>query len=474
MNKTDLPFLSAAALGALIRTKEVSPLEATEAYLQRIDGIDTKLNSYITVCRDDALRAARAAEQAVMRGETLGLLHGVPFAVKDQFWSQGVRTTGGSTLLADFVPNTDATVVTRLKAAGGILLGKLNMSEFATGNSVRHPYGTPHNPWDLARHPGTSSSGSGAATAAFLCATSLGEDTGGSIRNPANNCGLVGLRPTWGLVSRYGMLAASWSMDIGGPISRTVEDCAMTLQAIAGYDPNDPYTAQVPVPDYRAGLNGQVRGLRLGVVKEAMHADFLNAQIRTAVAKALTDLEGLGVSLVEVSIPLLTAAAAVTRAILAVESASLYHEWVRTRLHEYDHNVGIDFLTGSILPAQLYYKAQRLRELTRRQVFEVLDKVDLLALPCSSDPAPLLPAAPGLKSKEEARQRMAGRRSLTGVFNLASVPALSVPCGFVSVAEKDLPAGLQLAGRPFADGLLLQVAYAYEQHTSWHTRRPPV
>jgi aspartyl-tRNA(Asn)/glutamyl-tRNA(Gln) amidotransferase subunit A len=474
MNKTDLPFLSAAALGALIRTKEVSPLEATEAYLERIDDIDAKLNSYITVCRDEALRAARAAEQAVLRGETLGLLHGVPFAVKDQFWSQGVRTTGGSTLLADFIPDTDATVVARLKAAGGILLGKLNMSEFATGNSVHHPYGTPHNPWDLARNPGTSSSGSGAATAAFLCATSLGEDTGGSIRNPANNCGLVGLRPTWGLVSRYGMLAASWSMDIGGPISRTVEDCAITLQAIAGYDPNDPYTAQVPVPDYRAGLNSQVRGLRLGVVKEAMHADFLNAQVRTTVAKALTDLEGLGVSLLEVSIPLLPAAAAVTRAILAVESASLHHEWVRTRLHAYDHNVGIDFLTGSILPAQLYYKAQQLRELTRHQVFEVLGRVDLLALPCSSEPVPLLPAAPGLKSKEEARQRMAGRRSLTGVFNLASVPALSVPCGFVSVAEKDLPVGLQLAGRPFADGLLLQVAYAYEQHTSWHTRRPPV
>lgn len=474
MNKTDLPFLSAAALGALVRTQDVSPLEATEAYLERIDAIDTKLNSYITVCRDDALRAARAAEQAVMRGEPLGLLHGVPFAVKDQFWSQGVRTTGGSTLLADFVPDTDATVVARLKAAGGILLGKLNMSEFATGNSVHHPYGTPHNPWDLTRNPGTSSSGSGAATAAFLCATSLGEDTGGSIRNPANNCGLLGLRPTWGLVSRYGMLAASWSMDIGGPISRTVEDCAITLQAIAGYDANDPYTVQVPVPNYRAGLNGQVRGLRLGVVKEAMHADFLNAQVRTAVAKALTDLEGLGVSLLEVSIPLLPTAAAVTRAILAVESAALHHDWVRTRLHEYDHNVGIDFLTGSLLPAQLYYKAQQLRELTRRQVLAVLDGVDLLALPCSSEPVPLLPAAPGLKSKEEARQRMAGRRSLTGVFNLASVPALSVPCGFVSVAEKDLPVGLQLAGRPFADGLLLQVAYAYEQHTSWHTRRPSI
>lgn len=474
MNKADLPFLSAAALGALIRAKEVSPLEATEAYLERIDAIDARLNSYITVCRDEARRAARAAEQAVMRGEALGLLHGVPFAVKDQFCSQGVRTTGGSTLLADFVPETDATVVARLKAAGGILLGKLNMSEFATGNSVHHPYGTPHNPWDLERHPGTSSSGSGAATAAFLCATSLGEDTGGSIRNPANNCGLVGLRPTWGLVSRYGMLAASWSMDIGGPISRTVEDCAMTLQAIAGHDPNDPYTAQMTVPDYRAGLNGQVHGLRLGIVKEAMHADFLNPQVRTTVAKALTDLEGLGVSLVEVSIPLLPTAAAVTRAILAVESASLHHDWIRTRLHEYDHNVGIDFLTGSILPAQFYYKAQQLRELTRRQVFEILRTVDLLALPCSSEPAPLLPVAPGLQSKEEAHQRISGRRSLTGVFNLASVPALSVPCGFVSVAGKDLPVGLQLAGRPFADGVLLRVAHVYEQHTSWHTRRPPV
>jgi aspartyl-tRNA(Asn)/glutamyl-tRNA(Gln) amidotransferase subunit A len=474
MNKADLPFLSAAALGALIRTKEVSPLEATEAYLERIDAIDARLNSYITVCRDEARRAARAAEQAVMRGETLGLLHGVPFAVKDQFWSQGVRTTGGSSLLADFIPDTDATVVARLKAAGGILLGKLNMSEFATGNSVHHPYGTPRNPWDPERNPGTSSSGSGAATAAFLCATSLGEDTGGSIRNPANNCALVGLRPTWGLVSRYGMLAASWSMDIGGPISRTVEDCAMTLQAIAGYDPHDPYTAQTAVPDYRAGLNGQIRGLRLGVVKEAMQADFLNPQIRTTVAKALTDLEGLGVSLAEVSIPLLPVAAAVTRAVLAVESASLHHDWIRTRLHEYDHNVGIDFLTGSILPAQLYYKAQRLRELTRCQVLEVLRTVDVIALPCSSEPVPLLPAAPGLKSKEEAHQRMAGRRSLTGVFNLASVPALSVPCGFVTVEGKDLPVGLQLAGPPFADGVLLRVAHVYEQHTSWHTRRPPV
>ncbi len=401
-------------------------------------------------------------------------MHGVPYAVKDQFWTKGILTTGGSTILGDFVPPEDATVVARLNAAGAVLLGKLNMSEFATGNSVRHPYGTPHNPWDLRRNPGTSSSGSGAATAAFLCATSLGEDTGGSIRNPANNCGLVGIRPTWGLVSRYGMLGACWSMDIGGPLSRTVEDCAVTLQAIAGHDPRDPYTARITVPDYRAGLDGQIKGLRIGIVKEALEADFVHPQVQAAVTKAVADLGTLGATVVEVSIPLLLSAAAVTRAILAVESAAIHHDWIRTRLRDYDHNVQIDFLTGAILPAQLYYKAQQLRELTRRQVFAALQQADVLALPGSSEPAALLPTSPGIQNKEEARQRMAGRRSFTGVFNLANVPALCVPCGFAAVEGKDLPLGLQLAGRPFDDGLLLKVAHAYEQSTTWHTRRPPI
>jgi aspartyl-tRNA(Asn)/glutamyl-tRNA(Gln) amidotransferase subunit A len=474
MNKADLPFLSAAALGELIHTKEISPVEAATAYLDRIDAVDGKLHSYITVCRTEALQAAREAEQALMRGEWRGPLHGVPYAVKDQFWTKGLRTTGGSRLLSDFTPTADATVVARLSGAGATLLGKLNMSEFATGNSVEHPFGTPHNPWDLDRHPGTSSSGSGAATAAFLCATSLGEDTGGSIRNPANNCGLVGLRPTWGLVSRYGMLGASWSMDIGGPISRTVEDCAITLQAIAGYDSHDPYTTNRPVPDYRAGLAAGVKGVRIGLVKEAMDADFIHPQVKAALSNAVSDLKGQGVSVDEVSIPLLTSAAAVTRAILAVESASLHHDWLRTRLHEYDHNVQIDFLTGAIIPAQLYYKAQKIRALIRQQVFDALQKADVLASPSSSEPAPLLPQSAGLKSKDEARQRVAGRRSLTGVFNLANVPALSVPCGFASVEGKALPVGLQLAGRPFDDGLLLRVAYAYEQATPWHTRRPPI
>ena len=474
MNKTEIPFLSATSLGERIRDGEVSSVEATEAYLDRVDSLDGTLNSYITVCRNEALEEARKADRAISNGDHLGPLHGVPFAVKDQFWTKGVRTTGGSTILADFVPDEDATVVARLRDAGAVLLGKLNMSEFATGNSVHHPYGIPRNPWDQDRTPGTSSSGSGAATAAFLCATSLGEDTGGSIRNPANNSGLVGLRPTWGLVSRHGMLAASWSMDIGGPITRTVDDCAATLQAIAGYDHRDPYSAKVPVPDYRAGLSDGIDGVRIGVVDEAMDGDLLNTQVMANVTGAIAHLGEIGATIEHVSIPLLDRAAAVTRAILAVEAASIHHDWVRSRLDEYDHNVQIDFLTGSVIPAQLYYKAQRLRELIRQQVFEVLQEVDVLVLPSSSEPAPLIPKEPGLNSKEEAQQRMSGRRSLTGVFNLASVPAISVPCGFVSVGDRELPVGLQLAGRPFDDGLLLRVAHAYEQSTSWHTRRPPV
>lgn len=474
MNKADIPFLSAAALSHLIRQKTVSPVEATEAYLERIEKVDPKLNSYITLCPDQALEAARDREQAISRGDALGPLHGVPVAVKDQFWTRGILTTGGSTILADYIPGEDATVVARLKDAGAILLGKLNMSEFATGNSIGHAYGTPHNPWDLDRNPGTSSSGSGAATAAFLCATSLGEDTGGSIRGPANNCGLVGLRPTWGLVSRYGMLGASWSMDIAGPISRTVEDCALTLQAIAGYDPRDPYTADIQAPDYTSGLGDDIKGVRIGVVREAMSAAFLDPRVRDCVAQAIARLGRLGASIEEVSIPSLEVGAVATRVILGVESAAVHRDWIRTRMSEYEHNVLIDLITGSIMPAQLYYKAQKLRELVRVQVFEALDRVDLLVMPTSSEPAAMIETKPGLESKEQAHQRVSGRRTFSAVFNLASVPALSVPCGFITEDGVDLPTGLQLAGRPFDDGLLLKVAHAYEQSTTWHTRRPPV
>ena len=268
MDRGDIPFLSATELSRLIEAKEVSPVEATEAYLERIDRVDSKLNSYITVCGDEALQAAREAEQAIVQGNYRGPMHGIPTAVKDQFYTRGIRTTAGSTILWDFVPDEDATVVAKLKDAGAVLLGKLNLSEFALGDSFHHPGGTPRNPWDLDRNPGISSSGSAAATAAFLCSTSLGEDTGGSTRIPAAWSGVVGLRPSWGMVSRYGVFGVSWSQDTVGPISRTVEDCAITQQAIAGHDPRDPYTWDAPVPDYRAALNGDIRSIRGGSDKE--------------------------------------------------------------------------------------------------------------------------------------------------------------------------------------------------------------
>ena len=259
MERGDIPYLSATELSELIKNKEVSPVEAVEAYLERIDRLDPTLHAYITVTRDEALQAARESEQALARGEYRGPMHGIPVAVKDQAYTKGIRTTIGSLFYKDFVPDIDATVIEKLKSAGAILLGKLNLAEFGTTGTVQ-PYGTALNPWNLEYHTSGSSTGAAAGTAGFLCATSLGEDTGGSIRGPAAMCSLVGLRPSWGRVSRYGVKPGVWSMDHMGPISRTVEDCAMTMQAIAGHDPKDPYTWNAPVPDYRAALNGNIRG----------------------------------------------------------------------------------------------------------------------------------------------------------------------------------------------------------------------
>ena len=332
MNKSEIPFLSATQLADLIKSREVSPVEAVEAYLDRIAEVDGQLNSYITVCREEALAAAQEAESEIAGGNYRGPLHGIPVAVKDQLNTRGIRTTGGSSILADNVPDADATVVAKLKDAGSVLLGKLNMSEFASGDAFHHPYGRPRNPWDLTRNPGTSSSGSGAATAAGLCATSIGEDTGGSIRGPATFCGLVGIRPTWGRVSRYGMQGAAWSMDTAGPISRTVEDCAITLEAISGHDPNDPYTWDVPVPDYRAGLTGDIRGLKVGVVRERVYSDVVDSEVGEAVIRAIARLGELGADIEELSLPLMLHSAAISSTIIMVDSAALHRETLAGRL----------------------------------------------------------------------------------------------------------------------------------------------
>ena len=471
MDKSEIPFLSASELSGLIASREVSPVDATEAYLDRIEQVDGKLNSYITVCRDEALQAAREAETQIARGNHLGPMHGIPVGVKDQFNTAGIRTTGGSKILEDFVPQEDATVVTKLKQAGAVLLGKLNMSEFAMAEIYDHPYGTPRNPWDLGRNPGTSSSGSAAATGAFLCATSLGEDTGGSIRSPANLSGLVGLRPTWGRVSRHGVMGGCWSMDTVGPISRSVEDCAITFQTIAGPDPKDPYTRHVPVPDYRRALDGNIRRLKVGVIKERAESPLMDPEFRQAVTKAVGVLGELGASVVDVSLPLTEHAGAITMGVLFVEWTALHRRTFQPHFDQLDHNNKIRFLTGGVIPAQAYYKAQKLRSLLRQQILTALEEVDVLVLPGGPVTAQPVETVPGIQSKEQMAAGLAGRISFTGPFNLAGVPALSLPCGFSS---EHLPMGLQIVGRPFAEDTVMKVAHAYEQNTEWHTRRPPI
>ena len=471
MQQSEIPFLSASELARLIETREVSPVEATEAYLQRISEVDGSLNSYITVTREQALDAARQAEAEIAAGNYRGPLHGLPLAVKDQFNTAGIRTTGGSSILNEFVPDEDATVMAKLKEAGAVLLGKLNMSEFAMADIYNHPHGTPRNPWDTTRNPGTSSSGSGAATAAFLCATSLGEDTGGSIRSPANFSGLVGLRPTYGRVSRHGVMGGSWSMDTVGPISRTVEDAAITFQAIAGHDPKDPYTQDAAVPDYRAALTGDITGLRVGVVSERINAPNLDPEMREAVSAAVSKLGELGAATHDVSIPLAPSAGALSMTIIGVEWSGLHRRMFESNFSQLDRNNQIRFLTGLVIPAQAYNKAQKLREMLRQQVLSALEDVDVLALPSGVGPAPPVESVPGVPSKEMALAGLHARISFTGPFNLANVPAISVPCGFT---ESGLPLGLQIVGKPFAEETLFRVAHAYEQATTWHTRRPPI
>ena len=316
-----------------------------------------------------------------------------------------------------------------------------------------------------------SSSGSAAATGAFLCASSLGEDTGGSIRIPAAWSGLVGLRPTWGLVSRYGVLPASWSMDTVGPITRTVEDCAITLQAIAGYDPNDKYTWNQPVPDYQQALAGDITGIRVGLLTEKTYSDDVDREVRDAVVAASGVLGELGAPVKTVSLPIIVHGGTASKCITDMEGAAVHYERLKTQIGDYDHNTRVRLLTAILTPAQSYYKAQKFREMLRQELLELLKEVDVVVLPTSPAAAPKIPDGPGIKSQEDAHSRMAGIRSFTGPFNLASVPAISVPCGFTS---DNMPISLQIVGRPFEDATVMKVAHAYEQATTWHTRRPPI
>jgi len=476
MDKKDLPFLTVGHLARLIGSSEISPVEVVEAYLDRIKKINPLINAYITIADQQVLLDAKIAESEIANKRYLGPLHGIPFAVKDQFLTNGLRTTNGSHLLSDFIPNSDATVVSMLKGAGGLLLGKLNMGEFAGGGIFNYPYGIPRNPWALDHTTGGSSSGSGGATSAFLCATSLGEDTGGSIRSPSSFCGLTGLRPSRGRVSRYGMFSAIWSMDTPGPITRNVEDCAITLQAIAGADPMDPHTEPIPVPDYKQHLTDGIKGIRIGIVKELLLDDYISPQVKTSIVQAAKKLERLGAIVEEVSIPLMKSAISYLIQIphTVTEMSTIYDNFVRNRLGEFNHDIQVNLLLGKILPAQIYYKAQKLRELLRQQTKTVLQKFDLLIAQTDSEPAPVLTSGHMPSSKKEIIDKISRPIFSTVGFALVGLPTISVPCGFADVKETKLPIGLQIAGRPFAESTVLRAAFAYQQATEWHQASPPI
>lgn len=472
MNSEILLTHNATQLRQAIGRKEVSPVELVEEYLNRIARYDTKLNSYITVCGDAALSMAKKAEEALSSGDPLGPLHGLPLAVKDQFETEGIRTTGASSILANYVPKEDATVVARAKSAGAILLGKLNMTEFAAGGGDHYKFGDPpRNPWNFERTAGVSSAGSAIAIAASLCSISLGEDTGGSIRGPASFCGIVGLRPTWGRVSRHGMLPFSWSMDTAGPMTRSVEDAALLMNVIAGHDPKDPQTSRMPISDYTEGLNGDIRGLRIGVLREYVNGPGLNTEVTDAVQRAAEQLRLLGATITEVTLPMLLEMGTAYGIVSESEAGDVHANWLRTRYRDYGHNIRRRILAASLIPGHTLQKAMHMRGLLRREWFGLFNEVDILLTPTSPTPAGRMEYVDGISDFEEADRRFGGSGSPTTPIAFVGAPALSVPCGFTS---DGLPIGLQIVGSHFREDQVLQVGYAYQEATGWHHERPRV
>ncbi len=470
MPENELHYMSAWELSGLIRSREVSPVEVVEACLARIEATEPILNSFITLLPEPARAAARRAEEDIGRGNYRGPLHGVPVGLKDLFNTAGVRTTSGTRIYDTFAPAEDCTVAARFSQAGAILVGKLNMHPLAFGPTGENAdYGHMHNPWNPERITGGSSGGSGSAAAAGQCTITMGTDTGGSVRIPAALCGIVGLKPTYGRVSRAGLTPLSWCLDHPGPMVRTVEDAALAMNAIAGPDPGDHATVKVPVPDYTSALTGDVRGLRIGVVREYFETE-IDTEVADLTQRAIGVLEELGAEIVEVSLPLYEYAQPISNAILSAEATAAHRDLLLSDGDKLYPQVRDRLEEGLFISATEYLRAQQARQVFCSQVAGLLRDVDLLAGPVEPVTAPVL---------LERRIDVAGQQlpavpqltKYTRVYNITGSPAISVPCGFGS---DGLPVGLHLAGRNFDEETVLRAAYAYQQATDWHARRPPL
>jgi aspartyl-tRNA(Asn)/glutamyl-tRNA(Gln) amidotransferase subunit A len=456
-------YLTIAEAARLIEKRELSPVELVDSRLDRIARLDGRLNSFIRVLADEARGAARAAEAEIAAGRYRGPLHGIPIGLKDIYETAGVATTGHSKVMQDHVPKADAFSVARLRAAGAIVMGKLATHEFAFGGpSFDLPWPPARNPWDTSRFTGGSSSGTGASVAAGLVLGGTGSDTGGSIRGPAAYCGLAGIKPTYGLISRMGILPLAFSLDHAGPLAWTAEDCAILLQAMAGHDPTDPASANRPIPDYRAALHGGARGLRIGLVRHFYERDnAVNAATREAIAAAAQTLETLGCSVREVTLSPLADWAACGGTILNAEAYAVHEANLRTRFTDYGEIFRDRLVLAGLITGADYVQALR----RRRELVDELDRamvdLDLVMTAAAPREAPPIDAVGKFAIME--------RPSLTMPFNVTGSPAMSVCCGF---SDAGLPLSFQIVGKRFADAIVLRLAHAYEEATPWRGRRP--
>ena len=463
----DLCFLPVTETARRIASGDVSSVEVTRAYLERIERFDAALRAFITVDAEGALRQASAADQARARGA----LHGVPIAIKDNIATRGLRTTGGSRVLADWIPDRDAPVVQHLRRAGAVILGKTNMHEFAYGGTCTNvEYGAVRNPWNTAHVPGGSSGGSGVAVAAGLCAAALGTDTAGSVRLPACQCGVVGLKPTYGRVSIQDVIPLAWSLDHVGPITRTVDDADLLLGVLSGRVAGDPSTRSGPADARPAGVGDGLGDLRLGVVRRYFF-DWLQPDVATATERALDQLRRLGTTLVDVDWPDVALSNSVTWTIILAEASTYHRPWLRARAEEYAADTRADLELGERVAATDYIQAQRVRSVLQQQVLKILSsEVDALVTPMLAMSPPKI-GQTTVEIGGKTRQVNPVFIRMADPFNVTGLPAISVPCGFDRLG---LPIGLQVAAAPFAEPTVLRIARAYEAQTEWHLARPPV
>ena len=457
---SELTALDLAQAGELVRKKEVSPVELTRACLERIEQANPELNAFITVSADNAQAEARAAEQEIQQGKWRGPLHGIPVSLKDLLDTAGVRTTAASAVYLERVPTEDAEVVRRLRAAGAIVLGKTNLHEFAYGGSglISH-FGPARNPWDMERITGGSSSGSATAVAAGLCFASIGSDTAGSIRLPAAYCGIVGIKPTYGLVPLRGVIPLSWSLDHVGPLARTVRDTAIVLRAIAGYDPRDITSSKVLGEDYAAALDRMPEPMTIGLACNFF--DDVDPEIKRTVDTAILQLQQFG-RLTELNLPVDR-----DRTVAAAETYAYHAEMVADSADKYQPETLRRIRTGAEITATEYIRKKQELDTMRRRVLDLFKEADVIVTPTVPIPPPTIEELESDPSKLRPTELMMLRN--TRPFNVLGLPAVSVPCGFTSAG---LPVGMQIAGPPGAEATVLRLAYFYEQTATWRLRRP--